>query len=223
MSRILILGGTAEAAQLAQDLHDQGHEITTSLAGRTHEPAPLPGNIRIGGFGGPQGLADWLTTNEIDLLIDATHPFAGKISANARAAADIAAIPIEVRQRPPWVRQAEDHWIEVENLSAAVQVLEAGSTAFLALGSQHIAQFAQRTDVRFIVRMVDPPTEPLPLSHHHIILGKPSMDWKEEASLFKQTDVSVIVSRNSGGTGAYAKIEAARHLSLPVVMIGRPQ
>lgn len=223
MSRILILGGTAEAAELARALCDQGHEVTTSLAGRTREPALLAGRTRIGGFGGSEGLAAWLTAHDIDRIIDATHPFATRISANARDAARLAAIPLESIERPAWKAGPGDRWIVVRDVAAACAALESGSTAFLALGSQHIAGFAIRTDVSFVVRMVDAPDTPLPLARHRILLGKPSRHWREEAVLLKRETISVIVCRNSGGSGAYAKIEAARRLRLPVIMIDRPK
>jgi precorrin-6A/cobalt-precorrin-6A reductase len=218
--RILILGGTREAADLAAELVAQGHDVTTSLAGRTREPAPLSGKVRTGGFGGIKGLAAFLKEREFTRLIDATHPFARQISANAVEAARLAAVPLEVRTRTPWLRQPGDDWIEVETLEAARDALPAGARVLLALGSQHIGLFAARADVHFIVRMVDPPEAPLSLPRHEIITGKPGETAQFEAELFTRYAITHLVCRNSGGARSYAKIEAARIIGLPVIILG---
>lgn len=220
--RILILGGTREASVLADELVQAGHDVTTSLAGRTREPAPVSGKLRMGGFGGAQGLAAFLATENFDRLIDATHPFAKQISANAKLAAKSIGIALEIRGRPPWIRQTGDQWIEVKSLEQAKNAITKDSRVLLALGSQHIEIFASRSDVHFIVRMVDPPAQPLPLPDHEIVIGRPG-DLQAEKSLLQSKRINLIVCRNSGGLGAYAKIEAARELRLPVIMIGQPE
>ena len=219
--RILILGGTKEAAKLASELVNEGHDVTTSLAGRTKEPKPIAGRLRIGGFGGAEGLTTWLRDNQIDKLIDATHPFAKQISLNAKDAAEFTSIPLEVRIRPPWTKRPEDIWIEVKSLEAARDAIPEDAHVLLALGSQHINLFASRADVFFIVRMVDPPETPLVLPKHELLIGTPSANWKDEAQVMQANQLTQIVCRNSGGTGAYAKIEAARRLQLPVIMVQR--
>ena len=223
--KILILGGTKEAAELAAELTAAGHDVTTSLAGRTAEPEPVAGKVRIGGFSGNgktgvEGLADWLAENGFTRLIDATHPFAKRISANAEAAARLTGIAFERRTRTPWQKQPGDTWIETASLEEARDAIPANARILLALGSQHIEPFVTRSDVHFLIRMVDPPTEPLPFGSHELVLGKPSSEAAEEMALLQRHRITHIVCRNSGGSGAYGKIEAARKLGLPVIMIG---
>lgn len=219
--KILILGGTREAAELADGLVAEGNDVTTSLAGRTKEPAPLAGKVRTGGFGGAEGLAAFLKDGGYELLIDATHPFAVRISANARSAAELAGVRLDVRVRSPWLREAGDRWIEVATLEAARDAIPPGARVLLALGSQHIAPFAERGDVHFVVRMVDPPQAPLALPDHTLVLGKPGATADTEKELFTQYAITHLVCRNSGGTGAHAKIVAARNLGLPVIIVSR--
>ena len=217
---ILILGGTKEAAELAERLlHEKPTaRIISSLAGRTKEPAPVKGEVRIGGFGGAEGLATYLTRNAVTQLIDATHPFAKTISKNAQRAAKLAGVHLEVQQRQPWQKKPDDNWIEVPSLEAAQTAIPKNARVLLALGRQYIAPFSARDDVHFLIRMVDPPKSPLPFKNFTLELGRPG-DLGHETDLLKRQHVSHIVCRNSGGTGAYAKIEAARALGLPVILI----
>ena len=219
--KILILGGTKEAAELARDLVSKGHDVTTSLAGRTKEPAPVEGKVRIGGFGGGGGLAAYLKAEGITRVIDATHPFAKTISANAAKACELAAVPLEIRTRAPWQKQPGDLWIEVATLEDAAADLPKNARVLLALGRQYLDAFLTRTDCHFVIRMIDPPEEPLPFRSHVVLTGKPSSDPAKEAALFREHAITHIVSRNSGGEGAYAKILAARMMGLPVVMVKR--
>jgi precorrin-6A/cobalt-precorrin-6A reductase len=216
---ILILGGTKEAAELAKQRVAEGHDVTTSLAGRTREPLPLDGKVRIGGFGGVEGLAHYLTENRIEQVIDCTHPFARNISAHAVTACALAAVPLDIRTRKPWDQVSGDLWTVVPSLEVAARELKPGSNVLLALGKQHLAPFANRPDCHFFIRMVDPPDAPLSLGPHEIIIGKPSARWQDEADLMTQLKVDTIICRNSGGDGAYAKIVAARELQLPVIIL----
>lgn len=221
METVLILGGTREAAALAARLladHPQWRVIT-SLAGRTRAPAPLAGELRIGGFGGAGGLADFLRAESVTRLIDATHPFATQISANAKLAAAQAGVPLEILRREPWGKRPGDRWIEVASFGEAVAAIPSGSRVFLALGSLHIAPFASRRDAFFLVRSVDP--RPLPFADCLAVVGKPG-DRKTETILLEAHAITHVVARNSGGEGGYAKIAAARKLGLPVIMIARP-
>lgn len=220
--RILILGGTREAADLAAALTAGGHDVTTSLAGRTREPLPVAGRVRTGGFGGADGLARFLQSEGFTRLVDATHPFAPRISANALAAAKAVGLPLEVRLRPPWSATTDDDWHHVADIPRAVAALAAGERVLLALGSQHITPFAARSDIHFVVRMVDAPSEALPLPDHQVVLGRPSADPGREAELLRRHRIDRIVCRNSGGEGAFAKLLAARALRLRVTMIDRP-
>ncbi|NKN37850.1 cobalt-precorrin-6A reductase [Agrobacterium sp. a22-2] len=223
LEKILILGGTAEAADLAARLVAQGGaEVTTSLAGRTKEPAPLAGVVRIGGFGGIEGLAAYLRANGISKVIDATHPFATRISENARAACALSNVPLEVLTRNEWRREPGDRWLTVDTLDAAVEALPLGATVFLALGRQHIAAFAGRADCRFVIRMIDRPVDALPLPDAVVVLGKASSDPDAERALFESHSITCLVARNSGGAAGYGKIAAARQMGIDVVMVGRP-
>jgi precorrin-6A/cobalt-precorrin-6A reductase len=219
--KILILGGTREAADLARELAAKGLDVTTSLAGRTKEPAPVEGKLRIGGFGGAEGLAAYLKAEGFTRVIDATHPFAKTISANAVKACQIAALPLDVKTRAPWQRQPGDNWIEVGTLDDAAAALPQNARVLLALGRQYLDAFQGRNDCHFVIRMVDPPESPLAFTSHEILTAKPSGDPHEEATLFRAHSITHLVSRNSGGDGAYAKIAAARQMGLPVVMVGR--
>ncbi len=220
---ILILGGTREAAALAAQLVADHPEwrIITSLAGRTREPSPVAGEVRVGGFGGAPGLAAFIRSECITRLIDATHPFARTISANAQAATQMTGIPLEARTRPPWERQPGDNWIDVASIAEAVTAIPHDARVLLALGSQHIAPFAARADVHFLVRMIDPPEAPLAFASHDLLLARPGGDWQAEAEFLRDHAITHIVARNSGGPAAYHKIAAARELGLIVIMIAR--
>lgn len=219
--KILILGGTAEARLLAAQLIEEGHSVTTSLAGRTVDPVLPDGEVRIGGFGGADGLAAYLRDEQFDRMIDATHPFARRISENAIKASAISGIPLEQRLRPRWQKQPGDRWKSVATLEAAAEVLPQAATVFLALGRQYLDAFIGRDDCRFVIRMVDPPETPLGFSDHMLVLGKPASDPDREADLFTAHGITHLICRNSGGPAGYAKIIAARRLALPVIMIER--
>lgn len=221
---LLVLGGTADANALVGRISGCRPAARTilSLAGRTSSPKIPPAcELRIGGFGGVDGLAQFLKTEGVTALFDATHPFAARISANAERAADKAGIPRIALARPAWSREPGDDWRRVETIEKAAQALPPGARPFLALGRQHLGAFAGRSDLGTVVRMIDPPAMPMPFDAE-IILGRPSPDPTEEAALFEARAVTHLVCRNSGGTAAYAKVAAARRLGLPVVMIDRP-
>jgi precorrin-6A/cobalt-precorrin-6A reductase len=221
--RILILGGTTEARQLAEKLVDDDRfETIVSLAGRTEAPKPLPVATRIGGFGGTGGLVDYLHDAKIDLVIDATHPFANQISANAAAAADIAGVPIFALCRPGWLRQAYDRWISVGSVAAAVIALgEAPRRVFLSIGRQEAHQFSAAPQHYFLVRSVDPVEPPLAVHQCDYILATGPFTVEGEKDLFQFNRIDTLVTKNSGGTATHAKIEAARALGLAVIMIER--
>lgn len=219
--KILILGGTKEARELAQTLVENGHAVTTSLAGRTMDPILPAGEVRIGGFGGAEGLAAYLRENAFNRIIDATHPFARRISENAIKAAAETGITLEQIVRPRWQKQLGDRWRPVATLEQAADLLPSGATVFLALGRQYLDAFKPRTDCRFIVRMVDAPEKALGFFDYALILGKPASDPSHESDLMTAYGVTHLVARNSGGPAGYAKIIAARELGLPVIMLER--
>ena len=225
-TRLLILGGTGEAAALARAVPPRfgdAIDMTTALAGRTRHPGPIPGMVRIGGFGGAAGLADYLLTQRVDRVIDATHPFAAEISTAARLACDQLRVPRLLLLRPAWRRHPLDRWIEVDSVEAAAQIVgRVGRRALLTGGAGEVAAFAPATGVRFVVRMIDPPHAPLPLRFHEVVLGRGPFALNEERHLMQRHAIDVLVCKASGGTATEAKLVAARDLSLPVIMVRRP-
>lgn len=224
--KLLILGGTGEAVALARAaLARFGDRIsvTTALAGRTSRPGPIPGQVRIGGFGGAAGLAAYLAEHEIDRVIDATHPFAIEISTAARFACERTGTPRLMLLRPSWRRDPLDRWIEVDSADAAASVVgRLGRRAWLTVGTQSLPAFVAAVNVRFLVRLVEPPHEPLPLRFYEIVLGRGPFSLADERHLMQRHGIEVLVCKASGGTATEAKLVAARELSLPVVMIRRP-
>jgi precorrin-6A/cobalt-precorrin-6A reductase len=224
MKRILILGGTTQARLLAERLAPRADlAVTLSLAGRTASPAPQPVPVRLGGFGGATGLAAWLEAQAIDLLIDATHPYAAQISANAAEAASRAKLPLLVLARPAWEAIAGDRWTEVADMAAAVEALgETPRRAFLAIGRNELAPFAAAPQHFYLVRSVDPVEPPPALPHAEYFTGRGPFEEADEHALLTRHRIDVIVAKNSGGAATYGKIAAARSLGLPVIMLRRP-
>jgi precorrin-6A/cobalt-precorrin-6A reductase len=223
LARLLILGGTAEAAELAARLAgDARLETVTSLAGLTRLPGSAGGRVRRGGFGGPHGLATFLKEERYDALVDATHPFAARIAAHAAEAAEMAAVPRVKLLRPAFARTRADRFVPVADMSAAPAALPFGARVFLAAGRREIAPFAVRTDLWCLIRMLEPPAAGESLPHGEVILGGPPSDPAKEIALLKTHAIGWIVSKDSGGA-AGAKILAARELGLPVVLVERPK
>lgn len=221
--RILILGGTTEARALADALSATGHAVTTSLAGRTIEPHRPQGEVRVGGFGGAAGLADYLRLTAIDALIDATHPYAAAISAHAIEAASSAGRPLLRFERPPWQPQKGDRWIVVDTLAAAARVTpELGTRAFLTIGVKELGNFAGVDKVWFLVRLVERPGEAIALKNCELILARGPFNPDDERDLLRRHRIDVVIAKNSGGDSTYGKIAAARELGLPVLLLRRP-
>jgi precorrin-6A/cobalt-precorrin-6A reductase len=224
MPRILILGGTTEARLLAGRLAERADlTVTLSLAGRTAAPAAQRVPVRVGGFGGVDGLADYLSVERIDALIDATHPYAAVISANAAAAARMAGVAFVALRRPPWIAAAGDRWTEVADAEDAVRVFgEAPRRVFLALGRQELAPFIDAPQHHYLIRSVDPVEPPLALPHATYITGRGPFDEASDRTLLTDNRIDIVVCKNSGGAATYGKIAAARALDLPVIILRRP-
>ncbi len=222
MARLLVLGGTAEAAELTARLAgDDRLETVTSLAGLTRLPNVGTGRVRRGGFGGPDGLAAFLTDEGYDALVDATHPFAAQIAAHAAEAADKAQVPRIKLLRPPFERMPEDRFVPVADIEAAADAVPPNARVFLAAGRREVAPFAARPDLWCLIRMIEPPAAGEALPQGELILGRPPTDPEEEIALLRKHAIGWIVSKDSGGRAA-AKIVAARRLGLPVVLVERP-
>ena len=224
MARVLIVGGTTEARQLAERLaRRSGLEVTLSLAGRTASPVAHAVPIRVGGFGGVEGLVDHLAAERIDALIDATHPYANVISQNAAAAARKAGVPFVVLRRPPWSAVADDRWIEVSDTGAAVGAIgQEGRNVFVTIGRNELAPFASAPQHRYLIRSVDAVHPPLPIPDVTYITARGPFSETDDRALMAEHKIEVVVSKNSGGSAAYSKIAAARALGVEVIMLRRP-
>jgi precorrin-6A/cobalt-precorrin-6A reductase len=221
---ILILGGTTEARLLAGELARQpALAVTLSLAGRTAHPARQPVPVRSGGFGGAEGLADYLRRQSVELLVDATHPYAARISRHAELAAAAAGVPALALVRPPWPQTAGDRWRVVGDARQAVAALgEAPRRVFLALGRQEIEPFAAAPQHFYLIRSVDPVTPPLAVPQAVYRLDRGPFAAPDEQRLLAQNRIDAVVAKNSGGTATYAKIAAARALGIEVLLLERP-
>ena len=222
--RVLLLGGTHEAVELARALAGRPEvETTYSLAGRTRRPASVPAPVRTGGFGGADGLEAHLREAGVGLVVDATHPYAETISANAALACDRAHVPRLVLHRSPWARGPGDRWIEVADTAGAARALPAlGRRVLLTVGSRDLAPFLPVPGIFFVVRSVGPPRAALDPARFEVLLARGPFGVDSERRLLRSRAIDVVVSKNSGGAAARAKLEAARALGLPVVMIARP-
>ncbi|MTD94759.1 cobalt-precorrin-6A reductase [Hyphomicrobium sp. xq] len=222
--RVLILGGTTEGYALAEALaRDSRFAATYSLAGRTKTPLLPGGATRIGGFGGAQGLIDWMRGEKIDAIVDATHPYAARISANAVVAANALDLPLLRLQRPAWVPAAGDDWHEAADANAAVTALgPEPRTVFLTIGRTEVAAFRAAPQHRYLIRSVDAPEKNGLPPRAEVILHRGPFGLDDELSLMRAHGIGVVVSKNAGGEAAHAKIRAARQLQIPVVMIARP-
>ncbi|WP_029057640.1 cobalt-precorrin-6A reductase [Stappia stellulata] len=221
--RLLILGGTGDARALAARLGEDGrHDIVVSLAGAVARPEVYGARTRIGGFGGVEGLSAYLAENAVGAVIDATHPFAQAMTANAVAACARMQVPLLRLDRPQWRPGAGDDWREVADLTQAVAALPEGARPFLAIGRKDIGVFALRRDLDCLMRMIDPPAPDQPLPPGRLVLGRPPANADAECVAFRDHGVTHVVTKNSGGPWGYAKIEAARRLGLPVIVASRP-
>lgn len=222
--RVLVLGGTTEAAALEPLL--DGHlrwQATVSLAGRTRKPAPSRLPRRTGGFGGADGLAAYLREHAIDALVDATHPFARQISANAAAAARQAGVPLARLTRPAWEARPGDHWVRVPDLDGAARALPPlGRRVLLTTGRQHLEAFEAAPALDYVIRTIDPPEPPPALPRVTWLHTRGPFTVADERRLLDEHAIDVLVTKDSGGAATAAKLQAARERGIPVVMVERP-
>ncbi|MEU4494674.1 cobalt-precorrin-6A reductase [Streptomyces sp. NPDC023998] len=218
---VLILGGTTEARRLAEILPGRVR-VTSSLAGRVAQPRLPAGEVRIGGFGGAEGLAQWLRAHDVDALIDATHPFAGTISFHAAAAAAETHVPLLALRRPGWVAAEGDDWRPAASLQEAAALLPGlGQRVFLTTGRMGLATFADLAEPWFLVRSVDAPEPPHP-PRMQVLLDRGPFTLDGERELLARHRIDVMVTKDSGGAATAPKLTAAREAGLPVVVVQRP-
>jgi precorrin-6A/cobalt-precorrin-6A reductase len=221
--RVLILGGSTESSELSRLLAgDSRFDATLSLAGRTQKPRAQPLRTRTGGFGGADGLAAWLAREAIEAVVDATHPYADRISANAVKACGQLELPLATVLRPAWQPQPGDNWLAVSNAQAAADALgPQPRRVFLSLGRLELGAFARAHQHHYVARTIEPPDVALP-PYIDFIYDRGPFDEQAETALLTREKIDVIVSKNSGGAATYPKITATRKLGIPVVMIARP-
>lgn len=220
---LLILGGTTEATALAHVLHGAGVDATFSYAGRVARPKRQPLPTRIGGFGGVDGLANYIIEHGITHVVDATHPFAAKMSTNAVAASAQTKANLMALTRPKWVAQAGDDWRHVPDIAGAVAALSGpAQNVMLAIGRMHLDDFAPCPHHQYLLRLVDAPVGKVPLPNRSIIVDQGPFSVEDDIALMRDYGINLVVAKNAGGSGARAKIDAARSLNIPILMIERP-
>jgi precorrin-6A/cobalt-precorrin-6A reductase len=219
---ILILGGTAEARELAAALDSAGAAVMSSLAGRVGNPRLPRGEVRVGGFGGPEALAAWLREQGVGGVVDATHPFAERISASAAQACMAAGVPLLRLERPGWSERPGDRWHRVADLAAAAELVPLlGRRVLLTTGRQGLSAFVRVDECWFLVRCVERPQPPLP-PRHELLLDRGPYTLAGELALVDRHAIDLIVTKDSGGRLTEAKLDAARERGLPVIVVDRP-
>lgn len=221
---VLILGGTTEARRLAEALagDPDSPRATTSLAGRVTSPVLPPGETRIGGFGGPDGLAAWIAAHGVTHLVDATHPFAERMSFNAAGAAALSGVPLLALRRPGWIPGPGDDWHFADSLAEAAALLpDLGTRAFLTTGRMGLHSFAHLTEPWFLVRSVDPPAAPAP-PRLEVLLARGPFTLADEQELLARHRIDLLVTKDSGGSATSPKLTAAREAGIPVLVVRRP-
>lgn len=220
---VLVLGGTAEARELAALLHGSpGVRVVSSLAGRVRDPRLPVGEVRVGGFGGVDGLTRWLVEHDVRALVDATHPYADRMHATAVRAAAAVGVPHLRLERPGWSRRPGDRWTRVPDVESAAAALPGlGTRAFITTGRQRLDAFTELPDLWLLARVVDEPAGPLP-ANMRIVRDRGPYTVDGETTLMSEHRIDVVVTKDSGGDYTAAKLTAARALGLPVVMVDRP-
>jgi len=221
--KLLILGGTSEASALARAVAARVIDAVISYAGRVERPRDLPIPRRVGGFGGVAGLANYLRANAVTHVVDATHPFAAQMSRNAVEACAQTGIPLVALTRPAWTPGPGDDWHEVPDIPSAVAALDVPPRrVMLAIGRMHLTEFAAQPQHDYLLRVVDPPETTPPLPRHSIVVSRGPFTMEGDTALLREHGIELLVAKNAGGSGARAKLDAARALGLQVIMIARP-
>ncbi len=227
IGRVLLLGGTTEASELAR-LVSESHpsvELVVSFAGRTRARAAMPPGVdcRVGGFGGIDGLRDYIVAEQFDTVVDATHPFADRMPFHAHAACEATGTSLVRLVRPAWTQACGDHWTVVDDVASAAAEVERSGAArvLLTIGRQELAPFTRCQSTAFVIRSIDPPAPGL-LDDAEVVLARGPFTVDDEIELLQSRRIDLVVSKNSGGTATRAKLEAARKLALPIVMVQRP-
>ncbi|WP_148862711.1 cobalt-precorrin-6A reductase [Marinobacter fonticola] len=221
--KVLILGGTTEASALAQALATRTIPAIFSYAGRVASPKSQPVPVRVGGFGGVDGLAAYLANSAITHIVDATHPFAEQMSRHAVLAAERTGTPLVALSRPPWQPVPGDRWHPVSGIDKAVSSLTGpGQRIMLAIGRMHLDAFQAQPQHHYLLRLVDEPDAPLPLPDYTVTIDRGPFTVAGDLALLREHCIDRVVCKNAGGEGAAAKLTAARQLGLPVLMIDRP-
>lgn len=220
--KVLLLGGTGEARELAARMDQDGMDAVLSLAGATRAPARMALPVRVGGFGGRAGFESYLKEHGIDTVLDATHPFAARITDRSAEVCTSLGIRYAQLLRPEWSPRPDDKWILIQSEEEAAEHIKPGSTVFLGTGRQTLERFANLEGCRVICRQIDPPDRPFPFENGEYLIGRPPFSVKMEHDLFRELGVDYLVVKNAGGEASFTKLEAARQLGIPVLMISRP-
>lgn len=219
---LLLLGGTGDAKRIATKLVEEGVNLVVSLAGATRSPDAMPAPTRIGGFGGAAGFEAYLDEAGITAVLDATHPYAHRITDRTAAICKARAMPHAIFHRPPWTAKDGDRWVEIDAEEDAAAHIAEGQTVFLGTGRQTLERFANLEGRRVICRQIDPPSKPFPFEGGEYLIGRPPFSTQHERKLFRSLGVDWIVVKNAGGQQSITKLLAARELGIPVLMIKRP-
>lgn len=219
---LLLLAGTGEAKALSKELASRGVSAIASLAGATRSPDRLPIPTRTGGFGGGDRFLEYVDAAGITAVLDATHPFARAITERTAKLCKARDLPHAILQRPEWVAEDGDRWTAIASEEQAAAHIPTGDTVFLATGRQTLGQFANLADRRIYCRQIDPPDAPFPFNYGDYIVGRPPFSVEKEIALFQRLGVDWLVVKNAGGAMSRSKLDAARRLGIPVLMLQRP-
>ncbi|SMX31416.1 cobalt-precorrin-6A reductase [Octadecabacter ascidiaceicola] len=219
---VLLLAGTSEAKRIAWGLTDTGIKVIASLAGATRSPEPMPIPTRIGGFGGEEGFRAFVNAKGVSAVLDATHPFAEHISNRTARVCSELGLPYAQLVRPVWTPETGDNWTAIDAPTDAAALIPEDAVVFLATGRQTLADYADLEGRRVLCRLIDPPTAPFPFEGGEFVIGRPPFSPRSEAQLFQALGVTHLVVKNAGGEGGRAKLDAARALNIPVLMLKRP-